>query len=227
MPILDGKNIGYTLKSGVFKRMCDAAVKQPDKPFILIIDEINRADLSSIFGELMYALEYRGEQVTLPNFEEPFVIPRNVYIIGTMNNVDKSLATFDLALRRRFGFCKVGPNVDVLERIIDDVEEESLQKFIKKCRELNEVISDTKNVFNLGEDFQIGHAYFAKIKDFLKSDKDGCVITSFDMEKLWIYHIEPLMEEYLGNKMDTKEVKVELKKQKENFVNIDKANANT
>ena len=88
---------------------CDEASKDENvsKKFIIVIDEINRADLSSVFGELMYALEYRDEPISIPNFKELFVIPSNVYIIGTMNSIDKSLVTFDLALRRRFGFIKI------------------------------------------------------------------------------------------------------------------------
>ena len=83
-----------------------------------MIDEINRADLSSVLGELMYALEYRGEEIRLPNFKDPFKIPGNVYLIGTMNSVDKSLATFDLALRRRFAFFKVMPNMKPWKRYL-------------------------------------------------------------------------------------------------------------
>lgn len=81
------------------------------KKFIFIIDEINRAELSAVFGELLYALEYRGKSINLPHFKSPFTIPSNVYIIGTMNNVDKSLVTFDLALRRRFGFLSLCQNL--------------------------------------------------------------------------------------------------------------------
>ena len=98
----DGE-LGYVMKKGIFTRFCDAASLNKDKPFVLIIDEINRADLSSVFGELMYAIEYRNEEVSIPHFPR-FSIPKNVYIIGTMNSTDKSLVVFDLALRRRFSF---------------------------------------------------------------------------------------------------------------------------
>lgn len=107
-PKLEGESLSYTLKEGIFKKLCDVAAKTENrkKKFIIIIDEINRADLSSVFGELMYALEYRDEEVSIPNFQKPFVIPSNVYLIGTMNSLDKSLVTFDLALRRRFAFLR-------------------------------------------------------------------------------------------------------------------------
>ncbi|MFP4332827.1 MAG: McrB family protein, partial [Campylobacterales bacterium] len=119
-PKLDGdNNIGYELREGVFKRFCDEASKKENeqKKFIFIIDEINRAELSAVFGELLYALEYRGKSINLPHFGE-FTIPKNLYIIGTMNNVDKSLVTFDLALRRRFGFFKLMPKLEVMQEVL-------------------------------------------------------------------------------------------------------------
>ena len=110
---------------------------------------------------MLYALEYRGKSINLPHFGE-FTIPENVYIIGTMNNVDKSLVTFDLALRRRFGFFKLMPKLEVLQDVLSEyVEEESLSKYYEKCKKLNEDIKDM-NKLNLGKDYQIGQAYFLK-----------------------------------------------------------------
>lgn len=119
-PNLEGSVLSYTLKEGIFKKLCDTAAKNEnrDKKFIIIIDEINRADLSAVFGELMYSLEYRDKSVVIPNFKERFVIPSNIYLIGTMNSIDKSLVTFDLALRRRFAFIKVMPQLKVLEKML-------------------------------------------------------------------------------------------------------------
>lgn len=227
-PKLDGSSLSYFLKEGLFKRFCDEAAKhisEKGKSYVFIIDEINRADLSAVFGELMYALEYRGEQIMLPNFSEPFSIPSNVYIIGTMNSVDKSLATFDIALRRRFSFYKVMPNVKVLESILAKVNipEENLQDYLNRCARLNQHIADPQGHFRLGEDYQIGHAYFAKIKDFLIHDSKSSdeepvsIINSFSLEKLWLYHIRPLLEEYLGSRVDNDEIKQLLKKEEEMF----------
>ncbi len=217
-PKLNGETLNYFLKVGRFKKFCDEASKDENKgkKFIFIIDEINRADLSAVFGELLYALEYRDKPVSIPNFKEQFVIPSNVYIIGTMNNVDKSLVSFDLALRRRFGFFKVMPNLNLLESLLADlIDEDKLSEYIKRCKELNEKILN-KNEFGLGEDYQIGHAYFLKIKDFLPKTKPAD-LTTFELEKLWAYHIEPLLEEYLGNKIEDDNIKNKIESLKKNF----------
>lgn len=223
-PKLTGDTLSYTLKEGAFKQFCDSAVK-PDnenKKFIFIIDEINRADLSSVFGELMYALEYRGQGVSIPNFDSLFVIPQNVYVIGTMNSIDKSLVTFDLALRRRFAFYKIMPQLSVLESILSDynIDENNLKKFISRCKNLNDKISNQPDGLQLGLDYQIGHAYFGKIRDFLikkKPEEHTQSISSFDMERLWDYHIYPLLEEYLGNRIDDDSVQDCLSNIKDSF----------
>lgn len=223
-PCLASGSLSYTLKTGIFKKICDEASKAENvsKKFIIVIDEINRADLSSVFGELMYALEYRDEPISIPNFQELFVIPSNVYIIGTMNSIDKSLVTFDLALRRRFGFIKIMPQLQVLEPILSDykIEESCLTNFIARCRDLNEHISRPNSRLQLGVDYQIGHAYYGKIKDFLTKCKESDpvqIITSFDLEKLWEYHLEPLLEEFLGNRIEDSEVIRCLEERKNEF----------
>ena len=227
-PRLEGNTLSYFLKEGVFKRFCDYAAEKENegKKFVFVIDEINRADLSSVLGELMYALEYRGEEIRLPNFKDPFKIPGNVYLIGTMNSVDKSLATFDLALRRRFAFFKVMPNMKALETILAkyNIKEGNLQDFIDRCERLNRDIIDPQKQFRLSEDYQIGHAYFAKIKDFLifEEEADECnseeiqrigIINSYVLEKLWLYHLLPLLEEYLGSRIEDAEIQQLLKKE--------------
>ncbi|MFW5990210.1 MAG: McrB family protein, partial [Campylobacterales bacterium] len=224
-PKLDGdNNIGYELREGVFKRFCDEASKKENeqKKFIFIIDEINRAELSAVFGELLYALEYRGKSINLPHFGE-FTIPKNLYIIGTMNNVDKSLVTFDLALRRRFGFFKLMPKLEVMQEVLSEFiedEDKSLSKYYEKCKKLNE---DIVKELDLGEDYQIGQAYFLKIRDFLQKNENEELIknqniTSFELEKLWVYNIEPLLEEYLGMSIEDDGVKNKLKSLKEEFL---------
>ncbi|MBQ0143267.1 MAG: AAA family ATPase, partial [Prevotellaceae bacterium] len=223
-PCLTSGALSYTLKTGIFKRICDEASKTDNsgKKFIIVIDEINRADLSSVFGELMYALEYRNEPISIPNFQDKFVIPSNVYIIGTMNSIDKSLVTFDLALRRRFGFIKIMPQLQVLEEILSDynINESCLTTFINRCKELNDHISRPNSRLQLGADYQIGHAYYGKIKDFLRKCKETepeQIITTFELEKLWEYHLEPLLEEFLGNRIEDAEVKRCLEERKNEF----------
>lgn len=231
-PEVTGGTLAYTLKEGVFKKFCDQANKNTDKKYIFIIDEINRADLSSVFGELLYALEKRGQGVSIPNFNKndyKFVIPQNVYLIGTMNNVDKSLVSFDLALRRRFSFVRMMPDLSVLNTMLTDysigngktnsVEEENLVAYIERCENLNNQISASQN-FGLNENYQIGQAYFMKIKDFLpKVDGEEYVkITTLELEKLWEYHLLPLIEEYLGARADEESIKNELKNIKADFI---------
>lgn len=226
-PKLSGSELSYQLKVGLFKKFCDEAKQNDnkDKKFIMIIDEINRADLSSVFGELMYALEYRGESVSIPNFDTPFVIPSNVYVIGTMNSIDKSLVTFDLALRRRFGFYKLMPQMKALEDMLSEYnfEENNLSKFIERCTELNNSISNKDNQLQLGPEYQIGQAYFGKVKDFLtkpeKSDENPNTITILELEKLWTYHLEPLLQEYLGNRVEDNTIKKKIEAIRKNFTN--------
>jgi|GEM_PF-986218 len=211
-----------------------------NKKYILIIDEINRADLSAVFGELMYALEYRNEKITIPNFEEEFTIPDNVYIIGTMNSIDKSLVTFDLALRRRFSFYKVMPQIPVLNTILAayQISQKSLSTFLSHCLKLNAQISGVNedgdsnaddNALMLGEDYQIGQAYFAKIKDFLETDSSSDNkqdIRPDHMQKLWSYHLLPLLEEYLGNQVEDADIKKKLTEIEKQFVEMDDSSNN-
>lgn len=219
---------------------CEKIYKKYSKKYILIIDEINRADLSAVFGELMYALEYRNEKITIPNFEEEFTIPDNVYIIGTMNSIDKSLVTFDLALRRRFSFYKVMPQIPVLNTILAayQISQKSLSTFLSHCLKLNAQISGVsedgdsnadKNALMLGEDYQIGQAYFAKIKDFLEtvpSSGKEQDIRPDHMQKLWSYHLLPLLEEYLGNQVEDADIKKKLKEIEKQFVEMDDTSNN-
>ena len=234
------KEVSYFLRDGKFKKFCDEASKNNNKKFIFIIDEINRAELSAVFGELLFALEYRGKSIDIPHFGN-FTIPENIYIIGTMNNVDKSLVTFDLALRRRFGFFKLMPKLEVIYNVLSEiVEKESLEKYVEKCKQLNILVSKSNNkitnddtlvlasidykklLLELGEDYQIGQAYFLKIKDFLDQEKikrkEPQIITSFELEKLWIYNIEPLLEEYLGMSIEDDGIQTKLGKLKKEFL---------
>lgn len=214
-------NLTYKVESGKFKKFCECAGKEENKSkkFVFIIDEINRANLSEVLGELLYALEYRDEEITIPNFDKPFVIPNNVYIIGTMNNVDKSLSTFDLALRRRFGFYEVGVDCEVIEKMLEGkVEKDCLEKYIERCQDLNALISgdfdeedkerlskEENNTLKLEKHYKIGQAYFAKIEKFFESNESN-EITPIHLTKLWDYHLQPLIEEYIGFSMGNQEI---------------------
>ncbi|MGC9067300.1 MAG: McrB family protein, partial [Minisyncoccia bacterium] len=199
-------NIFYEITPGIFKKFCDEANKNKDKNYVLIIDEINRGDISRIFGELITLIEEdkRGMEVDLPyydNNEKPikFSVPENLYIIGTMNDSDKSISLVDIALRRRFTFIYIGFSEDVLRewlKGIDELKKEDnienmIIEFIKK---INEKISAYKGSI----DFQIGHAFFRSLKDIENpNEKEMEVINIFK------YKIFPLLEEYFYNDMDT------------------------
>lgn len=222
----ENQQVFYEIKEGLFKKVCDRALKNSNKKYYIIIDEINRADLSSVFGELMYGLEYRNFPMNIPTFGE-FTIPSNVYLIGTMNNTDKSLVGFDLALRRRFAFLKISPNMSVLadESFISAKEEKAFKvaaksgskdgeaidvaaEFKRRAEKLNEQMS---TLLHLPEEKRIGHAYFLRVKDFCKRIKgddekvDCYILTPFALEQLWTYHILPLLEEYLGLEFDDRQ----------------------
>lgn len=111
-PIQTGNAVGFQLRDGVFKRLCERARRDATHPYFLLIDEINRGDIPRIFGELLTVLEKekRGKLVTLPLSGQSFSVPENVYVIGTMNTADRSIALLDAALRRRFGFVELLPD---------------------------------------------------------------------------------------------------------------------
>lgn len=231
-PKVNDGSLSYKLNDGIFKKFCDCAKKYTKKKFIFIIDEINRANLSEVFGELLYALEYRDESVSVANFNE-FCIPSNVYIIGTMNNVDKSLVTFDLALRRRFGFYEVGVDYGVIYKTFkEDEQPDNIDNYVQRCIELNYFLSGDEDLSgyedskikeleaikleNTQDYYKIGHAYFMKIKSFMRDDEAS--INPNHLEKLWIYHIEPLLMEYLGLSYDDSNVKKSINEIKKHFV---------
>ena len=217
VPDVRKDEIRYALRPGVFKRFCDAAARHPDHPFVLIIDEINRANVSGVFGELLYALEYRGEPIDIPSFGS-FLVPANVFVIGTMNTLDKNLDGFDLALRRRFLFMKHRPDMSTLSdwnaarSAIDPesgIDPADVDDLAVRADGLNQMLTDPAGL-GLPEDYGIGQAYLMKILDFCAAETDGPRrVTDFSREQLWIYHLEPLIEEYLGAEAPVRKAEVE------------------
>lgn len=180
-PKIDDKGqLAYEIEDGIFKRICNDARKQPQNKFVLVIDEINRGNISKILGELITLLDNDKRetfQVNLAYSKERFTVPKNVFIICTMNTADRSLVQIDVALRRRFGFIELLPRPELL----DDLPEISLAKLLKNLNQL--VIEHTKN-----REFQIGHSYFMK---------DGkSMISVSDVKFAFETEIIPLLQEY-------------------------------
>ena len=178
---------GFELKYGIFYRFCQKAANQPDKEFFFIIDEINRGNMSKIFGELLMLIEkdYRGTKATLAYNGLSFSVPKNLYIIGMMNTADRSLAMIDYALRRRFSFFEVEPGFDS-EGFIhyqNSLNNETLNELVSKVKDLNREIAADKS---LGKGFCIGHSYFC--------GRDVC--TDEWLHSIVDYDILPMLSEY-------------------------------
>lgn len=178
---------GFELRYGIFYRFCQKASNQPDKEFFFIIDEINRGNLSKIFGEMLMLIEkdYRGTKATLAYNGLSFSVPKNLYIIGMMNTADRSLAMIDYALRRRFSFFEVEPGFDS-EGFIhyqNGLNNETLNELVSKVKDLNREISLDKS---LGKGFCIGHSYFC--------GRDVC--TEDWLHSIVDYDILPMLSEY-------------------------------
>lgn len=202
----------------------DELLKDLIPPYFFVIDEINRAELSRVFGELMYCLEYRGysgkvktqysELASEKNIfykegdNNYFFIPHNVYIIGTMNTIDRSVESFDFALRRRFLWQRIDPNYDVLEEYFNerDFNEEGAI-IIDGLKKLN---AEVKENPLLGEDYQIGHSYLMKLEQYT-----GLKPKQYK-EKIWEKHIQPILEEYFRGMGENKG---EINKLKTSFFN--------
>jgi len=165
-----------------------------NKKFVFIIDEINRGEISKIFGELFFSLDpdYRGlenkVQTQYSNliesgdvFFDGFFVPKNVYIIGTMNDIDRSIESFDFAMRRRFAWMEINAidRIAMWDGIIDDWKEESLKRMIS-------INSKIETIQGLGSAFHIGPAYFLKLKNY-----------NGNFEQLWNNHLVGVLFEYL------------------------------
>lgn len=181
-PVVDEDGqIRYEWRSGIFQQMCDAAAADPDNDFILIIDEINRGNIAKIFGELITLLEddkRLGQDnemmVTLPGSQQRFGVPDNLYIIGTMNTADRSIALLDIALRRRFTFVPVNPELALLRD--QTIEGIPLDRLLDRL--------NTRIAALLDADHRLGHSYLMKLD------------TLDDLHFVWYNKIIPLLQEY-------------------------------
>lgn len=191
-----------------------SATSEEEKKYVFIIDEINRGEISKIFGELFFAIDpgYRGKSGEISTQysnlhsdpDEKFFIPENVYIIGTMNDIDRSVDSFDFAMRRRFRFIELkASDKDRIKEILSDLQDKELiDRAINKMNALNKEIS---NVDDLNDNYQIGAAYFLKL-----SSVDN------DFSRLWTDYLLPLLQEYVQGMYDENGIIDRFKKAYEN-----------
>lgn len=172
----------FKLTEGIFYRFCQTAANFPDKEYFFIIDEINRGNMSKIFGELLMLIEkdYRGTKATLAYNRMPFSVPDNLYIIGMMNTADRSLAMIDYALRRRFSFFEMEPgfNSDGFTNYQKAFGNETFNMLIDQIKILNKEITEDKS---LGRGFQIGHSYFCGREELGCTDEWMRSVVEFDI----------------------------------------------
>ena len=261
---LEGKDVKLELVNGIFKDFCIKAKielekyfadesKDKEEPiFYFVADEINRANLSAVFGETLSLLEasYRDykrddsdkdvfsnnvmdlQNSTLErqqilkekvfdkekhyNSEGTFGIPRNIRFIGMMNDVDKSIDTFDLALRRRFRWIRKDCDYEALKNVLTNKGLENINNYIEQCEELNSYISNT---LHLGKSYEFGHSFFMKICDFIPpKGRNTKKITVNNKESLFKEFLEPTLKEYLRSFFTEDEIESKLTDAKKLFV---------
>ena len=201
-----GKKVLETLKKRFgLKDYISPTEINTDKNFVFIIDEINRGEISKIFGELFFSIDpgYRGrdgevytQYANLHETDDKFYIPKNVYIIGTMNDIDRSVDTFDFAMRRRFRFVEVTAESQLY--ILDQELGEDAEEAKTRLRNLNTAI---ENVQELNSHYHIGPSYFCNLKEL-----------DYDYELLWSDYLKPLLEDYLRGSYEEFETLETLKK---------------
>ena len=202
-------NIVYKIEKGIFKEICLKANSDPKNNYVLVVDEINRGNISKIFGELITLIEEDKRignkhelKLTLPYSKESFGIPNNLYIIGTMNTSDRSIASVDIALRRRFKFIEMMPK----SKLVADISIKDDNSFKDIFEALNEKIT-----ILLDRDHQIGHSYFMQNK--IKSIED--------LKNVWFNEILPLLNEYFYNDWDKLQALLgEASKSNDSFITI-------
>jgi 5-methylcytosine-specific restriction protein B len=171
--------LSVAVKEGIFTELCREARKQENqsRPYVLIIDEINRANTAKVFGELLYSLEYRNTAIPLPYSKKKLIVPDNIYIIGTMNTTDRSLSQIDFALRRRFQFIPFATKETehVLERFLD--------QHVPDMQWVSQLVSYVNKVIDSPE-HSIGHSYFM----FSELDEAS-------LRRIWKFQILPYLEE--------------------------------
>jgi MoxR-like ATPase len=184
-PKLSGEDtLGYEVRKGILRRLIDQAREFPEERFFLIVDEMNRANLPRVFGELLLGLEYRGPEypIDLPYSEEVFYIPHNFWLIGTMNTADRSIASVDAALRRRFTHIEFAPDTRVLKRWLEARGLGSLaQDAVRRLDTLNAELEEL-----LDSDRLVGHSYL------MRTD-----LADVGFQTVWLEGLAPVLREHL------------------------------
>ena len=216
METIDARGVN---KDGVFKKIARDARNDPDKKYVLIIDEINRANVSEILGELLYGIEYRGQEITTGISNDDFSVPENLYIIGTMNTADRSLQALDYAVRRRFTFKKVKAELpdpkppkqkeDVKDKGCYEIENGHFfcQNVFKKVQE--DVMKSVARGID-PEDIMPGISYFLVNGKNKKTESDPDSYDEDHLKYKMKYELIPLLREYAKNGMFTKRKKLDI-----------------
>jgi 5-methylcytosine-specific restriction endonuclease McrBC GTP-binding regulatory subunit McrB len=197
--VTEGSSLAYEVRRGIFLRLSDLAKEHEKEDFFLVIDELNRANVPRVFGELLYAMEYRGAQhpFRLPYSGGEAYVPTNLKFIATMNSADRSIALVDAALRRRFRHVAFAPDIEVLSAWLQDHELADLaEKVAGRLASLNAYLSEL-----LDPDRLIGHTYL------MRSD-----LRDAGLDSVWAEDIGPILQEHLFGQPD------ELRKLHELFV---------
>ncbi len=179
-----GDHVVFSPVAGKLIRVADLA-REVDHPVVLIIDEVNRANIPSVFGELLYLLEYRDEEIELLH-RQRFSLPKNLYIIATMNTADRSVRSIDTALRRRFEIFKCQPNSDILDSHYEKGNQTEVVGLGEGLRKLNDALES-----QLDRHHTIGHSFFMEPRFGYE-----------DLRRAWELQIEPLLEEYFFDQPD-------------------------
>jgi 5-methylcytosine-specific restriction endonuclease McrBC GTP-binding regulatory subunit McrB len=173
---VEGTGLRYEVRPGLFKEFCARADSEPGANFVYIIDELNRADVGSVLGELMLLLEYRGRRVRLPYSQEQFHVPPNVLLLATMNTADRSLSLIDFAMRRRFHALPLPPSASVLETYFAGRSDDT-DLALAMFKLIQERVAD--------EGVAPGHSYWM-VDD----------LTVAGLERIWRYELRPYLAEY-------------------------------
>lgn len=179
-PRQNDTQITYTIEPGIFRMICEDAKADPNNRYVLLIDEINRGNISKIFGELITLIENnkRGKDLLhLTYSKELFTVPKNLFIIGTMNTADRSLTQLDVALRRRFGFIELMPNYDIIQTKINEIPLATLLKNL-----------NSKIMQHVGREKQIGHSYFMENQKPIQKIEE--------LQFVFVNEIIPLLQDY-------------------------------